>query len=165
MDNWLTTYLEAALSRCEARYLVLTDTNGIELSHAGSTSVNLQVLAPIFQNAVETTSKLPTGPCKSVMTRFADCLLILRNFGSLYVVLVAQATANLGKVYAVLDRMKSDLEPLIRGIDRAEELSGGGNISMPGEGYQGMSSGQTDAKKRAAKPAGATGQAYGRITA
>lgn len=158
MDNWLPTYLEAALARCEARYLVLTDTNGIELSHAGTANVNLQVLAPIFQNAVETTSKLPTGPCKSVMTRFDDCLLLLRNYGSLYVVLVAQATVNLGKVYAVLDRMKTDLEPLIRGIDRAEEQAG--STGMPGEGYHGI--GSSDPKKRTSKPAGPAPQGYGR---
>jgi hypothetical protein len=156
MDNWLPTYLEAALARCEARYLVLTDTNGIELSHAGNTSVNLQVLAPIFQNTVETTGKLPTGPCKSVTTRFEDCLLILRNCGSLYVVLVTQATANLGKVYAVLDRMKEDLDPLIRGIDRAEEMAGAGMGMLEG--------GMSDPKKRAVKQAGLVPSARGRTS-
>ena len=102
--------------------LLLSDTNGVEIARGGDEIEETQMLAAVFQSAIESTAKVPIGSVRTMVLRHSPYFLIQRNLTSVYLTAVLEKEHLLGKTLGAMDKMQADLAPVIQLFANTEAI-------------------------------------------
>ena len=122
MAGTLSTYMSTACRSLNLKSLILSDTNGVEIARGGDELEETQMLAAVFQSAVESTAKVSIGMAKTVVLRHSPYFLIQRNMSSLYLTAVLEKEHLLGKVLSSLDKIHGDMSQVIQLFANTEAI-------------------------------------------
>ncbi len=122
MAGALTAYMTAACRALGLKSLVLTDTNGVEIARGGDEIEEAQMLAAVFQSAIESTAKVPIGALRTVVLRHAPYFLVQRSMSSVYLTAVLEREHLLGKTLAAMDKMQAELTQVVQLFANTEAI-------------------------------------------
>lgn len=122
MAGALTAYMTAACRALGLKSLVLTDTNGVEIARGGDEIEEAQMLAAVFQSAIESTAKVPIGALRTVVLRHAPYFLVQRSLSSVYLTAVLEREHLLGKTLAAMDKMQAELAQVVQLFANTEAI-------------------------------------------